>query len=256
MRWGVKDENTDDHKTWDACKVELDRCIVESCETFFISLQGCKYGYRPLPREIEQVRFDDHIHNKYTGSDRDELVALAKKWYVLDTNSVPMRYVLTRLDVTNRDEYWSDVLTKLLKLLNGLMFDEDLYIGDSVTNWEAVYALNKNSSTNDRVVWMKREIVDGITDADDPLKEFDDARGNADVTDRLRKLVDTMSDKLGGVSSHVHTTTIDSVLSIKNKPNSAFTSYIEEFYTKMKSLLTSEVNRDIHLLLYILFINC
>jgi hypothetical protein len=59
MRWGVKDENTDDHKTWDACKVELDRCIVESCETFFVSLQGDKYGYRPLPREIEQVRFDD-----------------------------------------------------------------------------------------------------------------------------------------------------------------------------------------------------
>ena len=23
MRWGVKDENTDDHKTWDACKVCL-----------------------------------------------------------------------------------------------------------------------------------------------------------------------------------------------------------------------------------------
>ena len=50
MRWGVKDENTNDHKTWDACKVELQRCIEESCETFFISLQGYKYGYRPLPR--------------------------------------------------------------------------------------------------------------------------------------------------------------------------------------------------------------
>ena len=118
-----------------------------------------------------------------------------------------MKYVLTRLDDGNRDEYWSDVLNKLLKLLNGLMFDEDLCIGDSVTNWEAVYALNKNSSTNDRVVWMKREIVDGITDVDDPWKEFDDARGNADVTDRLRKLVDTMSDKLGGVTvSYTHMT--------------------------------------------------
>ena len=145
--------------------------------------------------------------------------------------------MLTRLDDGNRDEYWGGVLNKLLKLLSGLMFDEDLYIGDSVTNWEAVYALNKNSSTNDRVVWIKREIVDAITDAEDPLKEFDDARGNTDVTDRLKKLVDTMSDKLGGVSSHVHTTAIDSVLSIKNKPNSAFTSYIEEFYTKMKACL-------------------
>ena len=146
LRWGVKDENTDDHKTWDACKVELQRCIEESCETFFISLQGYKYGYRPLPRKIDQVKFDDHI-SYYAGNDRDELLLLAEKWYVLDTNSIPPMYVLMKLDASNENEYWSHVLKKLLKLLTGLMFEDHLYIGDSVTNWEAIYALNDNIIT-------------------------------------------------------------------------------------------------------------
>ena len=79
MRWGVKDENTDDHKTWDACKAELKRCRDESSHTFFVSLQGYKYGYRPLPREIDQNVFDRHINN-YNYDDKDELIELAKKW--------------------------------------------------------------------------------------------------------------------------------------------------------------------------------
>ena len=169
MRWGVKDENTDDHKTWDACKIELERCNIESRETFFISLQGQKYGYRPLPREIMKSTFDNHV-NMYYGSDRDELIALAKKWYILDSNSIPPKYVLMKLDASNKVEYWNNVLDKLRKLLMGLMFEDQLYIGDSVTNWEAVYTLlmNDTSASNNRVLWMKREIKDAITDANDP----------------------------------------------------------------------------------------
>ena len=195
MRWGVKDENTDDHKTWDVCKVELERCSIESCETFFISLQGQKYGYRPLPREIMKSTLDDHV-NMYYGSERDELIALAKKWYILDSNSIPPKYVLMKLDASNKDEYWNNVLDKLRKLLTGLMFEDHLYIGDSVTNWEAVYALLMNDSSttgNNRVLWMKREINDAITDVNDPKRDFDDARGNVDVTSRLNNLVAAMT---------------------------------------------------------------
>ena len=58
---------------------------------------------------------------------------------------------------------------------------------------------------------MKRDIADATTDAEDPWKDFDDARDNIDVKSRLDKLISTMTNKLGGINNHVHTTTIDSV---------------------------------------------
>lgn len=42
MRWGVRDENTIDHRTWVECKREILRCLEESWGVFFISLQGEK----------------------------------------------------------------------------------------------------------------------------------------------------------------------------------------------------------------------
>ena len=50
MRYGVRDENTDDHMTWIACEKELLRCFRESGSISFLSLQGDKYGYRPIPK--------------------------------------------------------------------------------------------------------------------------------------------------------------------------------------------------------------
>ena len=175
---------------------------------------------------------DDHI-NLYNEIDRDELIVLANKWYILDSNSIPPKYILMKLDASNKAEYWNNVLDKLRKLLTGLMFEDQLYIGDSVTNWEAVYALLMNDSTtgNNRVLWMKREIDDAITDVNDPKRDFDDTRGNVDVTNRLNNLVAAMTSKLEGVDNCIVTTIIDNVLSISDKTNNAaFSSYIEEFF--------------------------
>jgi hypothetical protein len=43
MRWGVRDENTLDHRTWIECSRELERCREESLGLFFVSLQSEKY---------------------------------------------------------------------------------------------------------------------------------------------------------------------------------------------------------------------
>ena len=42
MRWGVRDENTLDHKTWLLCLRELQRCSDLSTGIFFMSLQSNK----------------------------------------------------------------------------------------------------------------------------------------------------------------------------------------------------------------------
>ena len=49
MRWGVRDEATDDHLTTSLCLQELHNCKEMSVGTSFFFLMGQKYGYRPLP---------------------------------------------------------------------------------------------------------------------------------------------------------------------------------------------------------------
>jgi hypothetical protein len=66
MRFGVKDENTKDHMTWMACKEAIQQCHEGSDGLFFLSLQADRYGYRPLPKYLDQkvllesVKTEDH----------------------------------------------------------------------------------------------------------------------------------------------------------------------------------------------------
>lgn len=85
MRWGVRDENTLDHRTWEECKREILRSFKESYGVFFVSLQGEKYGYCPLPRTIDAELFDQCLRD---GCANKEAAALAQKWYELDRNAV------------------------------------------------------------------------------------------------------------------------------------------------------------------------
>ena len=52
MRWGVRDEMTNEHMTTDLCMTELTNCQRLSMGPNFIFFGGQKYGYRPIPTEI------------------------------------------------------------------------------------------------------------------------------------------------------------------------------------------------------------
>ena len=88
MRYGVRDENTADHMTWIACKKELDQCRELSNGIFFLSLQGDKYGYQPIPKYITQ----DVYNTRYSLLSLDDQ-SLLNQWYQLDTNNIPSRYI-------------------------------------------------------------------------------------------------------------------------------------------------------------------
>ena len=85
LRWGVRDENTLDHRTWETCYAEIQNCASKSIGAFFLSLQGGKYGYCPLPRTINKQLFDDRLATE----EDDSLKVLAHKWYYLDENALP-----------------------------------------------------------------------------------------------------------------------------------------------------------------------
>ncbi|ENN71566.1 hypothetical protein YQE_11666, partial [Dendroctonus ponderosae] len=91
MRWGVRDEATDDHMTTELCMKEIQNCQRLSMGPNFVVFLGQKYGYRPIPTyilssELQLIR--DELHA--TGHD----VLLIDTWYRKDSNAVPPISVL------------------------------------------------------------------------------------------------------------------------------------------------------------------
>ncbi len=58
MRWGVRDESTDDHQTATICLDEIRDCQSVSMGPSFVYFAGQKYGYRPVPNVIECGEFE------------------------------------------------------------------------------------------------------------------------------------------------------------------------------------------------------
>ncbi|KAL8578635.1 hypothetical protein ACOMHN_007093 [Nucella lapillus] len=91
MRWGVRDEATDDHMTTELCMHEIDICQRLSVGPNFIVFLGQKYGYRPIPTHIPATEFQ--LLRGCVKTFPDE-VDLLDTWYKEDLNSVPPVYVL------------------------------------------------------------------------------------------------------------------------------------------------------------------
>ena len=72
MRWGGRDESTDDHMTTNICLEELEHCKHVSVGPFFFFLMGQKYGYRPLPNMIVSDQFEHMLQaiNKILSASR------------------------------------------------------------------------------------------------------------------------------------------------------------------------------------------
>lgn len=91
MRWGVRDEATDDHMTTELCMKEIENCQRLSMGPNFVVFLGQKYGYRPIPTIILSSELQLL---------RDELTALGidgvllDTWYKKDSNAVPPISVL------------------------------------------------------------------------------------------------------------------------------------------------------------------
>ena len=95
MRWGVRDEMTNEHMTTELCMTELRNCQKFSMGPNFIYFGAQKYGYRPVPTEIvssELARLREVLVTM--GND----VSLLDKWYRPDFNAVPPISILQPID--------------------------------------------------------------------------------------------------------------------------------------------------------------
>ncbi|KAL5018770.1 hypothetical protein ScPMuIL_004492 [Solemya velum] len=92
MRWGVTDDSINDHSGEKLCLKEVETCQRVSLGPNFVALTGDRYGYRPIPVEIDVSRFEDLLTTVTTDSSGDRELLLT--WYRRDDNAVPPVYVL------------------------------------------------------------------------------------------------------------------------------------------------------------------
>ena len=106
LRWGVSQEAALDQQTMRICLEELRRCQNLSPRPNFIVLLGNRYGWRPLPAEIEAREFEELLaqvpdaDKTLLATDgpvpawRDGQRVARVGWYRKDLNAVPAMYLL------------------------------------------------------------------------------------------------------------------------------------------------------------------
>uniref|UniRef100_K1Q937 Uncharacterized protein n=1 Tax=Magallana gigas TaxID=29159 RepID=K1Q937_MAGGI len=173
MRWGVRDEATDDHRGTELCLRELELCQTLSTGPNFISLLSHKYGYTSLPREIDAEEF----LKIFTSTEKDDQ-NLLNKWYKRDDNSLPPVFVLQTIskllpDFMSRDQekkkaaksiWWneSEALQKTLTDVSKKVLGEKeamKYIL-SITHLEVLKGVLESKDPSTECLWYKRTIKD------------------------------------------------------------------------------------------------
>ena len=234
LRSGITDENTVDHLTWLGCQTELRRCFHGSAGLFFLSLQGDKYGYMPIPKCIEQNAFEQRL----TDSTSDALTTMAKEWYLLDSNALPPVYVLKNLtgDCDQDQVYWSTVLPALRELLMDVVFDPlfpDGIIGRSVTEYEVKAAVMLCAGDDDKVKnglrWIHRHFEHGVSKTQDPKQELFDAHESS-TGEKLEHLKGWMDSHVSAGQKDLVKTFMVSVDSFTAK-DSQHQAYLDAFET-------------------------
>lgn len=92
LRWGISEEAGLDQRTTHICLRELHRCQAATPRPNFIILLGNRYGWRPLPEEIDASEFEA-VENEAAGLNLPE-ASLLREWYVRDDNALPPVYHL------------------------------------------------------------------------------------------------------------------------------------------------------------------
>jgi len=89
LRWGVPEEAGLDQQTMNICLEELRRCQRTSPRPNFIFLLGQRYGWCPLPWQIDAGEFDNLLTLL-----PEQAQHYLRQWYWRDDNAVPADYRL------------------------------------------------------------------------------------------------------------------------------------------------------------------
>ena len=172
MRWGVRDEASEDHQTANLCIQELHRCQEESCGINFITLLCDKYGYCPFPSHIPKDEFEELISYFEDGT----IKQVVTKWFQLDENKLKAEYVLQKISTIlvdynsednekrkkARDHWWSEfeIMQKALKVAASKLKCQERrkFYEISVTEFEVLNGLLEVDNPNQTTFMINRKI--------------------------------------------------------------------------------------------------
>ena len=160
------------------------------------------HRYMPLPRAIHKDQYEERFA---TISDHEK--EIARKWYIFDANTDFYRLV----HLTDKDdpEYWNEAYPVLLKALDGVEFAPSLFIGRSVTELEAWYAmLNPDGALWWRRIFTNPEMAYPVH-PDDMGRELRDKRDNAKAQTNLDALLEEMKKTLLPQNIHEQSVSVE-----------------------------------------------
>jgi hypothetical protein len=217
LRWGIPEEAGLDQRTVRLCLQELQRCRDVSPRPNFVILLGDRYGWRPLPEEIEASEFARLV----ASANERQLPAagLLSEWYRPDANAVPPVYYLrprTRAGAGDRDftdpNVWTERVEKPLRDLLAtcaaavaLSDEARVQYERSLTEREILAgALSEARADAREHVFAYLREIDGLTDfaehAERAARFIDfvvPPRGDAEASGRQSELKDRVRTALG-----------------------------------------------------------
>lgn len=207
LRWGVGQEAALDQQTMNICLRELRRCQELSPRPNFIVLLGDRYGWRPLPPQVEAGEFEALLARITKETDKDRV----KDWYQRDDDAVPAEYCLLPragefADLARWAQEESEVRAILLTAVEQVLPPDDTRRRkwfDSATHQEIRHGALEADKPQDHVFCYFREI-DGLPEDGSAARYRDIRDGGVDVEASRR--LDALKTDLRGLlpPNHVH----------------------------------------------------
>ena len=239
LRFGIKDESSDAHEVWELCEQEITRCFRESNGLFFLSLQGDKYGYRSLPKFLDETKFTDI----FARLSLDHQLILSR-WYERNENQVSTQFELVHLTDENKALFWQDSSILREVVLNGFTIQCNeciLKVNRSVTEWETRLALSLSA---DSCYWMHRTLnfprnLNGVE-----ISSYKDLNSN-DGKRLITELKSEMNFKLKGNVHNISVAFEDYQKMLKDRDKNGMVDPTNHYYLAWRNTIDEMLRKEL-----------
>uniref|UniRef100_A0A0K0FUG2 NACHT domain-containing protein n=1 Tax=Strongyloides venezuelensis TaxID=75913 RepID=A0A0K0FUG2_STRVS len=269
MRWGVRDEATDDHMTTKLCLNEIKNCQKISLGPNFVVFLCQKYGYRPIPSEILSTEFEIL---KKTLKERQEDVSILDTWYIEDLNAVPSHFTLQPIssiliNFNNKripklqeqdSKAWWDIEAKMQSLLRkgaricyergNFSYEEMHNYFMSVTEREVINGILKADNPNDHCLCYIRTIKNINISLTNTASKFIDIVHN-EINNEAQTLLAILRDEQVTVklsSNNIRRSTVEWI-GREGLDTKFHSDYLKEFCDDFYNRITEMVKKAVQL---------
>ncbi|XP_030075789.1 NACHT domain- and WD repeat-containing protein 1 [Microcaecilia unicolor] len=265
MRWGVPDYTAVDHMTTELCLKEIELLQQVSVGPAFIALIGNRYGYRPIPRVIEEKEFNILYSKLWQDKSSMQLLDL---WFWKDDNAVPPAYILQPITThlqhyedktpAKQDQHENDVSTwrnverALASCLrsaaleaekDGLISKEKTHkYFKSVTEWEIEHGLLNTKDKSGTTVFFRE--VKGINQhvGEEQSSPFLDTTEDGSLDADAQRLLSELKAKItNDYSKHIKVHTVQWSKELVSHRGKGYARYLDELCEQFIAVIQHQI---------------